>query len=78
MGPLSRAQIEQFKAYGVLLLPGFVDAAQLESYRAHACMGRRWDDVDDQMRSADPRFEVPDDLFRDWGPEVSGVSQPRL
>ena len=53
MGPLSRAQIEQFKADGVLLLPGFVDAAQLESYRAQA-----WEALgcDRNDRSQWPKF----------------------
>eukprot|EP01045_Picozoa_sp_COSAG04_P042385 COSAG04_NODE_13364_length_609_cov_0.990196_1_plen_129_part_01 len=35
-GPLSRAQIEEFKAHGALLLPGFVDEPLLESYRRQA------------------------------------------
>ena len=32
-GPLSRAQIGDFKAQGVVILPGFVDEEQLQSWR---------------------------------------------
>ena len=36
---LSRAQIEEFKAQGVLILPGFVGEAQLESWREQLWAG---------------------------------------
>ena len=36
-----------------------------------------WDDVDDEMHR-EPRCAIPEDLFVDWGPEVSGAGAARV
>ena len=36
-----------------------------------------WDDIDDEMRQ-EPRYLIKEDMFADWGPDVSGAGTARL
>ena len=51
MPVLSRAQIEEFKREGVLILPDFIDRAQLESWRAQVWAGLEAAGVHEHDRS---------------------------